>query len=77
MTLDTSHIQNNEKIWSLLKNYKENILNVHLSARKQGRQHLPIDNFYKEVAGYLIKNNWKGNVILEYLFEFHDQPLSY
>ena len=76
MTLDTSHIRNNEKIWSLLKNYKENILNVHLSAREQGKQHLPIDNFCKEVVGYLVESNWKGNVILEYLFEFHDQLLS-
>ena len=70
MTLDTSHIRNNEKIWSLLENYKENILNVHLSARDKCGQHLPIDNFCKEVVGYLVKNNWKGNVILEYMFEF-------
>ena len=73
MTLDTSHIRNDEKIWSLLKNYKENILNVHLSARDKCGQHLPIDNFCKEVVGYLVKSNWKGNVILEYMFEFHDQ----
>ncbi len=76
MTLDTSHIKNDEKIWSLLKNYKENILSVHLSARQQGKQHQPIDDFCKEVVSYLVKNNWKGNVILEYMFEFHGQLLN-
>ena len=75
MTLDISHIRDNEKIWNLLKNYKENILNVHLSAREKGRQHLPIDDFCKEVVNYLVKSKWEGNVILEYLFEFHDQML--
>jgi len=76
MTLDASHIRNNEKIWSLLKNYKENIFNVHLSARDNSNKHLPIDNFCKEVVSYLIKSNWKGNVILEYLFEFHNKLFS-
>lgn len=76
MTLDTSHVRDNEKIWSLLKGYKENILNVHLSAREGNRQHLPIDSFCKEVVHYLIDNKWEGNVVLEYLFEFHDQMLS-
>ena len=76
MTLDTSHIMDNEKIWRLLKNYKENILNIHLSAREGSRQHLPVDNFCKEVVHYLVDNKWDGNVILEYLFEFHDQMLK-
>jgi len=76
MTLDTSHIRDNEKIWSLLKSYKENILNVHLSARDGSKQHLPIDDFCKEVVKYLTESKWNGNVILEYLFEFHDQMLS-
>ena len=26
--------------------------------------------------GYLVESKWKGNVILEYLFEFHNQLLS-
>jgi sugar phosphate isomerase/epimerase len=73
MTLDTSHIRDDGKIWSLLKDYKENILNIHLSSREGSKQHLPIDNFCKEVVSYLIESKWKGNVILEYLFEFHDQ----
>lgn len=76
MTLDSSHIWDNEKIWNLLKNYKKNILNVHLSARDGDRQHLPIDSFCKEIVTYLIENKWEGNVILEYLFEFHDQMLE-
>ena len=75
MTLDISHIRDNEKIWNLLKSYKENILNMHLSARERGKQHLPIDDFCKEVVHYLVKSKWEGNVILEYLFEFHDQML--
>ena len=73
MTIDTSHIRDNEKIWSLLKSYKENIMNVHLSAREGGRQHLPIDSFCKEIVNYLIESKWEGNVILEYLPEFHER----
>jgi sugar phosphate isomerase/epimerase len=73
MTLDTSHIRDDEKVWSLIKGYKERILNVHLSAREGARQHLPVDDFCKEVVRYLIDSKWTGNVILEYLFEFHDQ----
>jgi hypothetical protein len=64
------------KIWELLKDYKENIKNVHLSAKKEDKQHLPIDSFCKEVVNYLIESKWDGNVILEYLFEFHVQMLS-
>ena len=73
MTLDTSHIRENEKVWSLLKGHKDRILNIHLSAREGAKQHLPIDGFCKDVVRYLIDSKWNGNVILEYLFEFHDQ----
>ena len=73
MTLDISHIRDDEKVWSLIKGYKERILNVHLSAREGAKQHLPVDDFCKEVVRYLIDSKWTGNVILEYLFEFHDQ----
>ena len=76
MTIDTSHIRDNKKIWSLLKGYKENILNVHLSAKEGKKQHLPIDSFCKDVVRYLIDSKWNGNVVLEYLFEFHDQMLN-
>lgn len=77
MTLDTSHIRDEAKVWSLIKDYKERILNVHLSARDGAKQHLPIDGFCKDVARYLIDSKWNGNVILEYFFEFHDQMLNY
>ena len=73
MTLDISHIRDDEKVWSLIKGYKEHILNVHLSAREGAKQHLPVDDFCKEVVRYLIDSKWTGNVILEYLFEFHYQ----
>lgn len=76
MTLDTSHIRDDEKVWSLLHGHKEHILNVHLSAREGAKQHLPIDSFCKDVVRYLIDSKWDGNVILEYLFEFHDQMLK-
>ncbi len=76
MTLDTAHIRDDEKVWSLLKHYKENILNIHLSARKNDLQHLPIDGFCKEIVSYLIKNKWSGNVILEYLSEFRGQMIT-
>ncbi|MFH1129059.1 MAG: TIM barrel protein [Candidatus Omnitrophota bacterium] len=73
MTLDTAHIRDDKKIWELLKDYKENIKNVHLSAKEGDKQHLPIDSFCKDVVNYLIESKWDGNLILEYLFEFHDQ----
>lgn len=76
MTLDTAHINDNEKIWDLLKGYKENILNIHLSAKGETSHHLPIDTFCKEVVDYLVKSKWSGNVILEYLPEFHCQMLN-
>ena len=76
MTLDTSHVQNQKEVWNLLKNYRQNILTVHLSAIEPGKHHLPVDSFCKEVVGYLAENNWNGNVILEYMFEFHDRLLS-
>ena len=73
MTLDTAHIRDDKKIWNLLKGYRENIMNVHLSAKEGSKQHLPIDSFCREVVSYLIENKWKGNVILEYLPEFHSR----
>ena len=76
MTIDTSHIRDDEKILNLLKDYKGNIKNIHLSAKGGDKQHLPIDNFCKEVVRYLRDSKWNGNVILEYLFEFHDQMLD-
>ncbi len=76
MTLDIAHINDNEKIWGLLKDYKENILNIHLSAKKDSSHHLPIDSFCKEIVDYFVESKWSGNVILEYLPEFHTQILN-
>lgn len=76
MTLDTAHIENSQTIWHLLETYKENIKTVHLSAKGNKQHHLPIDNFCKEVVNYLIENKWDGNIILEYLFEFHNQLIT-
>jgi sugar phosphate isomerase/epimerase len=76
MTLDISHIREDEKVWRLIKGNKEHIYNVHLSARDSTGQHLPIDGLCKDVVRYLIDSKWEGNVILEYLFEYHDQLLQ-
>jgi len=76
MTLDTAHIQDEKTVWYLLEGYKQNIENVHLSAKDENRRHLPVDNFCGEVLSYLVKTKWEGNVILEYLYEFHEQMLD-
>ena len=76
ITLDTSHILDEKTIWRLLNGYKQNIKNVHLSAKEVNKQHLPIDAFCKEIVSYLIASKWDGNVVLEYLFEFHDRMLN-
>jgi len=76
MTLDTAHIGDNQKIWHLLKINKENIITVHLSAKGNNQHHLPIDNFCKDVVKYLSENKWDGNIVLEYLPEFHSQLIT-
>lgn len=76
MTLDTSHIKDDAKLWSLIHDYRNNILTVHLSARNGSKQHQPIDEFCIKIVKKLIEYHWNGNVILEYLFEFHDQLLE-
>jgi sugar phosphate isomerase/epimerase len=75
MTLDTAHISDNNEVLGLLKEYKNNIVNVHLSAKNETSHHLPIDDFCKEVVDYLERTNWKGNIILEYLPKFHSKLL--
>lgn len=60
----------------MLKGYRDNIVNIHLSAKGNNKHHLPIDNFCKEVIDYLIENKWSGSVILEYLPEFHNQMIA-
>ncbi|MBU2103268.1 MAG: TIM barrel protein [Candidatus Omnitrophota bacterium] len=73
MTLDVAHIGDDKKVWDLLRNYRDKIVTVHLSARNSSSQHLPIDGFCKDVVRFLAGNNWQGQVILEYLPEFHDK----
>ena len=76
MTLDIAHIRDEKTIWSLLEGYRQNIKNVHLSAKDGEKQHLPIDAFCRKVVDYLVEDKWDGNVILEYLFEFHERMLN-
>lgn len=76
MTLDTAHIQDEKKIWSMLKVYKQNIKNVHLSAKEGNKRHLPIDILCKQIVNYLVESKWSGNVILEYLPEYHDRLIN-
>lgn len=66
MTLDTSHIRNDNEIMEIINIYHGNIKIVHLSA-KNGEEHLPIDEFCLRVVDQLIKLKWSGNLILEYL----------
>ncbi|MDP2906181.1 MAG: hypothetical protein Q8O22_07775 [Candidatus Omnitrophota bacterium] len=75
MTLDVAHIYDNEKIWHLLKTAKENIKHVHLSAKRDGQHHLPVDDFCKDVVDHLVESKWDGSVVLEYLPEFHSRMI--
>jgi len=45
MTLDTSHIHNDDMIMCIIQKYWQYIPVVHLSARNNEEQHLPIDTF--------------------------------
>jgi len=66
MVLDVCHLPDEESK-RLLAEYRHGIRTVHLSAKKDGKMHLPIgedDGFCAEVAASL--NGWDGNLILEY-----------
>lgn len=67
MTLDTSHIVNDDRILGIVRDYCRNIPVVHLSARGLSEHHLPIDAFCLKVVGTLVSLGWSGNVVLEYL----------
>lgn len=71
MTLDTAHIHDNDEIMKIMDLYWQNIPVVHLSARGQGEQHLPVDQFCIQVVRRLIELNWSGSVVLEYLPSYH------
>lgn len=73
MTLDTSHIHNDKMVMYILARYWKNIPVIHLSSRDGRKQHLPIDDFCRRVVDFLTGVAWKGNLILEYLPEYHEQ----
>ncbi len=67
MTLDTSHIHDNDKIMSIIQEYWQHIPVVHLSARNRNAQHLPINAFSISVIRKLVSLGWTGIIVLEYL----------
>ena len=67
MTLDTAHIHDNDRIMRIIDNYWQNIPVIHLSARSQGKKHLPIDEFCIQVVRKLVYLGWLGTIVLEYL----------
>ncbi len=73
MTLDTSHIHSDRRVFDIIDNYSSKIRAVHLSGRDGGHQHLPVDGFCLEVVESLANRNWSGPVILEYLPQYHDR----
>ena len=73
MTLDTSHIREDKQIIEIIESYRRNIPVVHLSARNELKQHLPVDRFCLDLVQYLVRLGWAGNIVLEYLPDFHDQ----
>ncbi len=73
MTLDTSHIRGDKQIIKIIESYRQNIPVVHLSARNEREQHLPVDRFCLDVVRHLVRLGWTGNIVLEYLPDYHDQ----
>lgn len=71
MVLDTSHIFSDDKIYRILAVHGHNIPVIHLSARKSPAQHQPIDDFCMGVVKHLKEIEWGGNIVLEYLKEYH------
>jgi len=73
MTLDVAHIKEENMIWSILTRHWKNIPVVHLSAKTENGHHFPIDEFCIRVVEFLAGMNWQGIVVLEYLYEYHEQ----
>jgi hypothetical protein len=67
MTLDTAHIHDNTRIMNIISKYWQHIPVVHLSARGQYENHLPIDLFCIQVVRKLVSLKWSGSITLEYL----------
>lgn len=75
MVLDTAHVDH-EEAERLIDIYLEGILSIHLSAQDLTHNHLPIDDWCLWLVGYLKEQNYKGDVILEYLPWHHDMLLK-
>lgn len=75
MTLDTSHIHDDDMIMRIIQEYWQHIPVVHLSARNSENQHLPIDTFCIKIVRELVAIGWAGTIVLEYL-PWHHYRLS-
>ncbi len=71
MTLDVAHLHDSEVVWRIVHEYHSHVLTVHLSGKRQRTHHLPIDDECLQVVAALAEHDWHGNVILEYLPDFH------
>jgi hypothetical protein len=78
MVLDTSHLFVH-RIFEIIQVYHSGILGVHLSEMRyddtagHDLPHLPVASYGIEVLEALRAKDWRGNVTLEYLPQFHDQ----
>lgn len=80
VVLDTSHVTHDQAL-ALVGDGRARALlaGVHLSERGDGPEgdgHLPIGDHCREVVAELVRHDWSGPVILEYLPEFHDRVVS-
>jgi hypothetical protein len=74
MTLDVAHLHGTEVVWRIVHEYHPHVSTVHLSGKGGHRtHHLPIDDECLQVVEALIGYGWQGNVILEYLPDYHDR----
>jgi len=76
MTLDVAHIHDDALINQIIDKYWKYIKILHLSARGEKGQHLPINSFCSEVVKSLLSKDWSGNIILEYLPQYHHRLRS-
>lgn len=67
MTLDAAHLHDDERILRIVRDYRQHIPVVHLSARASGEHHLPIDAFCIRRVRELASLGWSGTIVLEYL----------
>jgi len=74
MTLDVAHLHDTEVVWRIVHEYHPHVSTVHLSGKGgHRRHHLPIDDECLQVVEALVGYGWQGNVVLEYLPEYHDR----